>query len=402
MATLNNAPGFTGSWSDYLDHIDALTVTSASGTSISEDIFSNEDDPLLADLNNGRLVLTGTGFAVSGSAPPAVSGGTISQIELYNSADALRFTISDLNLSHDQFLALVASGDLDDFLEGETNDSGNDSPSDLNDFYDDNDSIDDFREGGSGDDDYFGGGGDDTLKGNDGEDDLFGEDGDDNLIGGSGNDNLSGGGGRDTLQGDDGDDSIQGNTGADSIRGGNGRDDLGGGQDDDVVRGGVGQDSVRGGLGNDELRGGMDEDRLSAGQGNDSLYGGSGDDYLDGKAHNDRLTGGAGADQFAFSNAPSGTAHVDTITDFEVGVDKIVLDMLAFGSLGGLSAGNLPAANFVSAASASAQDANDYILYDTTTHVLSYDADGSGSGAAQQIAVFENGAEISATDILIG
>jgi hypothetical protein len=114
---------------------------------------------------------------------------------------------------------------------------------------------------------------------------------------------------------------------------------------------------------------------------------------------NDRLTGGAGADQFAFSNTPSGTTHVDAVMDFELGVDKIVLDVLAFGSLAGSPAGALAAGNFVSGASA--QDADDHILYDTTTHVLSYDADGSGSGAAQQIAVLENGADLSASDILL-
>lgn len=213
------------------------------------------------------------------------------------------------------------------------------------------------------------------------------------------NDAITGGAGADTLMGGAGNDYIQGNIGSDSITGGAGNDELRGGQDHDVVRGGAGQDFVQGALGNDELRGGLDGDTLFAGQGNDSLYGGGGNDYLDGKANNDWLTGGAGADQFAFSNAPSGTTHADAITDFEDGIDKIVLDRLAFGSLTGLPGGALAAGNFVSGASA--QDADDYILYDSTTHALSYDADGNGSGAAQQIAVLANGADLSAADILL-
>ena len=56
------------------------------------------------------------------------------------------------------------------------------------------------------------------------------------------------------------------------------------------------------------------------------LTGTDGDDLLDGLAGNDTYTGGAGADQFVFAVAQG----IDTITDFEVGIDQI--------SLGGLTA----------------------------------------------------------------
>jgi Ca2+-binding RTX toxin-like protein len=230
---------------------------------------------------------------------------------------------------------------------------------------------------------------------------AHGGSGDDEIWGNEWDNSIVGGGGRDTLIGYEGSDFLHGNTGADSIAGGVGNDELRGGRDDDVVRGGAGQDFLQGALGNDELRGGLDGDALFAGQGNDTLYGGGGDDYLDGKAHSDVLTGGAGADQFVFSNTPSGAGSADTIRDFEVGVDRFVLDVLAFGSLAAFPAGHLAARGFVSSASAVAQDADDYILYDTATHVLSYDVDGNGVGAAQPIAVLENGAAISAADILI-
>ncbi len=52
---------------------------------------------------------------------------------------------------------------------------------------------------------------------------------------------------------------------------------------------------------------------ISAGGGADALFGGAG---------NDTMTGGAGADQFVFASA-SGS---DTITDFELGVDGLVLE----------------------------------------------------------------------------
>jgi Ca2+-binding RTX toxin-like protein len=214
------------------------------------------------------------------------------------------------------------------------------------------------------------------------------------------NDVITGGDGSDTIAGGAGNDYIQGNMGNDSIMGGLGSDELRGGKDDDVVRGGAGQDFVQGALGNDELRGGQDADTLFAGQGNDTLFGGAANDFLDGKAGSDLLTGGANADRFSFSNAPDGV-NFDTITDFEAAHDSIVLDALAFSSLSGLPKGLLPATNLVVGSGASAQDANDYLLYDTTTHILSYDADANGAGAALEVAMLGNGASLSAGDIVI-
>jgi Ca2+-binding RTX toxin-like protein len=57
----------------------------------------------------------------------------------------------------------------------------------------------------------------------------------------------------------------------------------------------------------------------------DTLTGDDGDNLLNGLAGDDTYTGGAGADQFVFAIAQG----IDTITDFEVGVDQI--------SLGGLT-----------------------------------------------------------------
>ena len=50
---------------------------------------------------------------------------------------------------------------------------------------------------------------------------------------------------------------------------------------------------------------------------------------------------------------------------------------------------------------AQAQDANDRILYDTTTGRLSYDADGNGAGAAVAFATLFGSPSLAATDILV-
>ena len=121
--------------------------------------------------------------------------------------------------------------------------------------------------------------------------------------------------------------------------------------------------------------------RLTGSTKNDTLIGSSDTDVLIGGAGNDSLTGGDGDDYFVLNAALSTTTNRDTITDFTSG-DRILLENAVFKKL--LVAGALNTANFVSGV---AVDANDYILYNSGTGVLSYDADGSGKGVAVQIAL---------------
>src|SRR5207248_23309 len=111
---------------------------------------------------------------------------------------------------------------------------------------------------------------------------------------------------------------------------------------------------------------------------NNVITGNTGDDVLNGMAGNDTLTGGAGADQFVFSTAITGGNNVDTITDFTVNVDRIVLDHTIFSAVG--ANGGLFAAAFTSGA----ETADSRIVYDANTGHVSYDADGSGAAAAVQ------------------
>jgi Ca2+-binding RTX toxin-like protein len=137
----------------------------------------------------------------------------------------------------------------------------------------------------------------------------------------------------------------------------------------------VGADSISAGLGNDSISGVAGNDTLSGGAGNDTLVGGVG---------NDVLTGGAGSDWFFFETA-LGISNGDTIKDFVTGTDKIVLSAKIFSKFKGSSAGSpITADNLVVGAgtTAKANDANDYLIYDTATGLLYYDADGSGAGAA--------------------
>jgi len=98
-----------------------------------------------------------------------------------------------------------------------------------------------------------------------------------------------------------------------------GDDDFNGAGGDDVVFGGPGDDAVKGGDGYDRLYGGL---------GNDALDGGAGADKLKGDAGDDVMTGGEGADHFvfaAYAAKGSGFSGRDTITDFDVKEDKLLI-----------------------------------------------------------------------------
>jgi Ca2+-binding RTX toxin-like protein len=129
------------------------------------------------------------------------------------------------------------------------------------------------------------------------------------------------------------------------------------------------------------------DNTLTGNSGVNLLNGGDGNDILIGGLGNDTLTGGDGADQFVFNTALNARSNMDTITDFESGTDTIGLENSVMTALG-LTAGTLTMEQFYSSSTAvKGNDADDRIVYNTTTGALFYDADGSGSGAAIQIAL---------------
>jgi VCBS repeat-containing protein len=315
--------------------------------------------------------------------------------------------------------------------------------------------------GNAGNDLLIGGDANDTLSGGDGNDVLRGGLGNnDSMDGGNGTEDMldfsdgtvavtftldqtagshsitngTGGlGNNDTYQNIEGvigtssADTITGsNTANDILRGGGGNDvlDGAGGTGDlldlsDATAGftinfsqGVSQSVTASGIGTDTYSnfegviGSAFNDTINGSSGNDILRGGGGNDVIDGGAGNDTITGGTGADTmtggigndvFVF-NSP--TNAVDTITDFEAnGADKLQLDDAIFTQL---TPGALSAANFVSNSGGVAGDANDYILFDSDTGNLYYDADGNGAGQRILIATITVAAgTIDPTDILI-
>jgi Ca2+-binding RTX toxin-like protein len=248
---------------------------------------------------------------------------------------------------------------------------------------------------------------------------MTGNAGSDALQGMAGDDQLSGMGGRDKLIGDSGNDMLDGGTGADGMRGGAGNDvyvvdDAGDSvmeflnQGVDTIRSSVSLKlkanfenlsltgvSAIDGTGNklaNELTGNDAANKLSGAAGNDTLSGGLG---------NDTLTGGKGVDTFVFNSALDALTNVDTVTDFvKTQGDRIALSKTAFAGLG--DAGGLAQSAFYSSASATeANDADDRIIYNTTTGNLYYDADGVGGVAAVLVAYLTGNPTLAYGDILI-
>ncbi len=215
---------------------------------------------------------------------------------------------------------------------------------------------------------------------------INGSSGNDLLNGGSGADVLNGGLGNDIYVVDNVNDIVTeaADEGTDTIQSGvtlrladnvenltlTGRSAINGTGNDDGNRmlGNTAQNTLNGGLGDDTLDGGA---------GNDVLLGGGGDDYVIGGNGIDVLTGGDGADRFLFDKL-IGRTNIDTITDFESGIDKILLDDAIFKKLIGDSdfSDNFFIRSIVGPASA--QDQNDFIVFDLESSKLYYDADGSG------------------------
>lgn len=147
-------------------------------------------------------------------------------------------------------------------------------------------------------------------------------------------------------------------------------------------------DNANGGSGDDTIVGNQIANVLHGGSGNDVLFGGAGDDRLYGDAGFDTLTGGTGADEFIFGGPTSGA---DSILDFQVGQDHLVLSMSGFGLA---ASGTLASAgvSFVIGSNASALGPT--LSYDVVDSDVYWDADGSGASVRTLLAhVVVNGGD---------
>lgn len=201
---------------------------------------------------------------------------------------------------------------------------------------------------------------------------VYGSSGDDVLTGGTGDDFLDGAGGNDMLSGGEGDDTLAGGDN-DTLEGGDGADifclDLNGG--------------ASGAEGGAEGGGGLEDSH----GGHQAMRGG----------HH----GGGSCDKTETVETETETAEpaelsaatlMVTISDFQDG-DQIAIQ------LHDIEAGALSDSAF--ALSTDTLTADTRFIFDATSGVLSYDADGSGSVEAIEFATLTGVSSLSASDFLI-
>ncbi|MEP3264689.1 MAG: CHRD domain-containing protein [Hyphomicrobiales bacterium] len=171
-----------------------------------------------------------------------------------------------------------------------------------------------------------------NVIGTSGDDLILGNNETNILEGGAGNDAIHSFGGVDTIDGGSGIDtalfSAGGGVTLDLDEDGNGVATIGDALSDTVlnfenINGSNNAASANGGA--DNLSGNSGVNVLNGQAGDDTLNGEGGNDTLIGGLGNDTLIGGAGADTFIFNEGDG----IDTIVDFEAGVDSI--DLRDFG-----------------------------------------------------------------------
>ena len=258
----------------------------------------------------------------------------------------------------------------------------------------------------------------------------------------AGNDTVIGSEYADYLLGFEGIDTLRGNGGADTLDGGGGSDTLDGGLGKDVMIGGLGNDryivdragdlvvenadagldlvtslvsftlgnnvenlvlsgtAAISGTGNslaNNMTGNDAANVLLGGGANDVLKGGLGDDTLNGGKGNDSLRGGAGLDKFVFDSTLNASTNHDTIVNYSVADDTIVLDQSIFRQLTTLGTLGGDAFHIGSGAT----EADDRIIYNSATGNIYYDADGSGAGAQLLFATVAAATALTNADFFI-
>ncbi len=284
----------------------------------------------------------------------------------------------------------------------------------------------DVIKAGAGNDLIYLGDGNDKLDAGSGDNIVTGEtggidsdDGDDSITAGSGNDFIASGTGNDIINAGNGSNLVIGGSGNDKITTGSGDDII----DKNVFPDGSSQyyaDEKVAAEGNDIIKTGSGNDTIYLGEGIDRVWGGSGDDLfiLDAITTDSSLTisssGASSGPSFSLgagssssssssggismgngssssSTSKSNVLKAHTIYDFNAGsskdtvVDKIVFDAEVFTALNtenlpdGLQSVNFLIGKGFTQPSPNETGVDDYLIFDTKTGNLYYDADGNGT-----------------------
>ena len=216
-----------------------------------------------------------------------------------------------------------------------------------------------------------------------------------------------------TLTGNNGNNTLNGGLGADTMDGGIGNDTYIVDNVDDIIIDSAGNDTVKTKI-NYTLGDGIEHLKMLGlldiqGAGNDlnnALTGNRGDNLLDGGAGSDYLVGGLGGDGFILSSSDG----IDTIVDFDSGIDMVFIDAIEFGlfdkdTFEGYAEGVIDANDFVAVDRGQSLDNNSdaNFIFDKNNGSLSVDVDGFGGVDSVQIATFDihHSDDLIATDLYV-
>jgi Ca2+-binding RTX toxin-like protein len=205
---------------------------------------------------------------------------------------------------------------------------------------------------------------------------IGGNAGNNTLDGVAGSDRMEGGLGNDTYYVDNAGDVVLENagfaTGVDTVRSSISYT-LGANLENLTLIGTAGINGAGNGLDNILTGNGL-VNKLSGGAGRDQLVGGGG---------RDTLTGGTGADVFRFNATTDGGSKGDAIVDFDLLEDKIALHHAGFGIAG---TGTLASQGVDFVLGNAAVSTTPTVIFKAFVGEVWWDADGTGSGAAQLLA----------------
>ena len=134
---------------------------------------------------------------------------------------------------------------------------------------------------------------------------------------------------------------------------------------------------------------------LTGNQFANTVIGNNGVNVVNGGAGNDQLNAGGGNDFILFNTALSAATNVDTITAYSVAADTIRLENAVFNTL---PVGVLNADAFH--VGTAAADAEDSIIYNSTTGGLFYDSNGNAAGGSTQFAKLAAGLALTNSDFV--
>jgi Ca2+-binding RTX toxin-like protein len=163
------------------------------------------------------------------------------------------------------------------------------------------------------------------------------------------------------------------------------------------VNGEGGSDTLIGGASADRLNGGSEVDLLTGNGGSDTLVGAAGTDTLAGGLGIDVMAGGANADFFVFNTAANTASNRDVLNDFVAADDTLRFENAVFTKLGNAGVLN---AQFLRLGSAPL-DADDHLIYNKATGVLTYDVNGNAAGGAQQVAAITTKPTLALGDFVV-